>query len=61
MTTDRLLIRSNRVFIIPERRELHVLEGDFRLVPISKPWGWPDVITVVLLSLTEHWGGSSSP
>ena len=25
--------------------------------PISKPRGWPDVITVFLRSLTEHWGG----
>lgn len=57
LITDRLLIRPNRVFIIPEQRDLHVLEGDFRLEPISKPRGWPDVITVFLRSLTEHWDG----
>jgi two-component system, chemotaxis family, protein-glutamate methylesterase/glutaminase len=57
LITDRLLIRPNRVFIIPEQRDLHVLEGDFRLKPISKPRGWPDVITVFLRSLTEHWDG----
>lgn len=57
LITDRLLIRPNRVFIIPEQRDLHVLEGDFRLRPISKPRGWPDVITVFLRSLTEHWDG----
>src|SRR5476649_1197971 len=57
LITDRLLIQPNRVFIIPEQRDLHVLEGDFRLEPISKPRGWPDVITVFLRSLTQHWDG----
>src|ERR1019366_1777207 len=57
LITDHLLIRPNRVFIIPEQRDLHVLDGDFRLEPISKPRGWPDVITVFLRSLTEHWDG----
>lgn len=57
LITDHLLIRPNWVFIIPEQRDLHVLEGDFRLKPISKPRGWPDVITVFLRSLTKHWDG----
>ena len=57
LITEKLDIRPNRVFIIPEKRDLHVLEGEFRLKPISKPRGWPDVITVFLRSLTEHWDG----
>jgi len=57
LISERLLIQSNRVFIIPERRDLHVLDGEFRLKPISKPRGWPDVITVFLRSLTRHWDG----
>jgi two-component system, chemotaxis family, protein-glutamate methylesterase/glutaminase len=57
LITDSLVIRPNCVFIIPEKRDLHVLEGEFRLKPISKPRGWPDVITVFLRSLTEHWTG----
>jgi chemotaxis response regulator CheB len=57
LITDNLLIQPNRVFIIPEQRDLHVLDGEFRLKPISKPRGWPDVITVFLRSLTEHWDG----
>ncbi|HWN44386.1 MAG TPA: chemotaxis protein CheB [Thermoanaerobaculia bacterium] len=57
LITERLLIRPDRVFIIPEQRDLHVLDGEFRLEPISKPRGWPDVITVFLRSLTEHWDG----
>jgi len=57
LITERLLIQPNRVFIIPEQRDLHVLGGEFRLKPISKPRGWPDVITVFLRSLTKHWDG----
>ena len=57
LITERLLIQPNRVFIIPEQRDLHVLDGEFRLKPISKPRGWPDVITIFLRSLTEHWDG----
>lgn len=57
LITERLVILPNRVFIIPERRDLHVLNGEFRLKPISKPHGWPDVITVFLRSLAQHWNG----
>ena len=57
LITEQLLIQPNRVFIIPEQRDLHVQDGKFRLEPISKPRGWPDVITVFLNSLTEHWDG----
>ena len=57
LITERLVIRPNHVFIIPAQRDLHVLDGEFRLDPISKPRGWPDVITVFLRSLTEHWAG----
>ncbi len=55
---DRLQIEPNRVFIIPANRDLHVDDqGQFRLKPISKPRGWPDVITVFLKSLTDCWDG----
>jgi two-component system, chemotaxis family, protein-glutamate methylesterase/glutaminase len=57
LITERLVIRPNHVFIIPEQRDLHVLDGEFRLKPISKPRGWPDVITVFLRSIAQHWGG----
>jgi two-component system chemotaxis response regulator CheB len=57
LITEKLLIRPNRVFIIPSQRDLHVFNGEFRLKPISKPRGWPDVITVFLRSLTENWDG----
>jgi two-component system, chemotaxis family, protein-glutamate methylesterase/glutaminase len=57
LISDRLVVRPNCVFIIPEKRDLHVLHGECRLKPISKPRGWPDVITVFLRSLTENWTG----
>jgi chemotaxis response regulator CheB len=57
LITEKLDITPNQVFIIPEKRDLHVLNEEFRLKPISKPWGWPDVITVFMRSLTENWDG----
>ena len=57
LITEKLDIKPNCVFIIPEKRDLHVLDGEFRLKPISKTWGWPDVITVFMHSLTENWDG----
>src|SRR5665811_942804 len=57
LITERLDIQPNHVFIIPEKRDLHILHDEFRLKPISKPRGWPDVITVFLRSLTRHWNG----
>lgn len=57
LITENLSIEPNHVFIIPENRDLHVLEGEFLLKPISKPRGWPDVITVFLRSLTRYWDG----
>jgi two-component system, chemotaxis family, protein-glutamate methylesterase/glutaminase len=57
LITEKLDIEPNTVFIIPEKRDLHVLNREFRLKPISKPWGWPDVITVFMKSLTENWEG----
>ena len=57
LITDGLDLQPNHVFIIPPQRDLHILDGEFRLKPISKPRGWPDVITVFLRSLIDHWDG----
>jgi two-component system, chemotaxis family, protein-glutamate methylesterase/glutaminase len=57
LITEGLSLQPNHVFIVPAQRDLHVLDGEFRLKPISKPTGWPDVITVFLRSLTKHWNG----
>ena len=58
LITEGLDIAPNQVFIIPSQRDLHVRDGEFRLEPISKPRGWPDVITVFLRSLTQNWDGT---
>ncbi|MFO7525396.1 MAG: chemotaxis protein CheB, partial [Ignavibacteriaceae bacterium] len=57
LITERLDIQPNHVFVIPEKRDLHIFNDEFRLKPISKPYGWPDVITVFLRSLTTNWDG----
>jgi chemotaxis response regulator CheB len=57
LITESLVIQPDHVFIIPPQRDLHVQNGAFRLKPISKPRGWPDVITVFLRSLARNWDG----
>lgn len=57
LISEGMQLEPNKVFIIPSARDLHVLDGEFRLEPISKPHGWPDVITVFLRSLTKNWDG----
>ena len=57
LITEDLSIQPNHVYIIPANRDLHVDDGEFSLKPISKPRGWPDVITVFLRSLTRYWDG----
>lgn len=57
LITDGMPVTPNQVFIIPSNRDLHVQDDVFVLKAISKPWGWPDVITVFLRSLSEHWSG----
>jgi len=55
--TDRLVIAPDHVYIIPANRDLHILDGEFQLKPISQRRCWPDVITVFLRSLTRYWDG----
>ena len=57
LITEKLDIKPNHVFVIPEKRDLHIKDGEFQLKPISKPWGWPDVITVFMRSMSENWDG----
>ena len=57
LITEGLPIQPNHVFIIPSNSELHIQDGEFRLKAISKPKGWPDVITLFLCSLAQNWDG----
>jgi chemotaxis response regulator CheB len=54
---EKLDIKPNQVFIIPQKRDLHILNGEFRLKSISKPHGWPNVITIFMQSLALNWDG----
>ena len=55
--TESLPVQPNHVFIIPSNRDLSLLDGEFRIKPLSKPKGWPDVITRFLRSLAQNWDG----
>ena len=57
LIADNLLVQPDQVFIFPANRDLECRGRFFWLRPISKPQGWPDVITVFLRSLAAHWGG----
>lgn len=57
LIADRLQIEPDHVFIIPTNRDLHVKNGECYLESISKPHGWPDVVTIFLRSLARHWEG----
>jgi len=54
LIAEGLPVTPNRVFMIPEKRDLHVCDGAFQLKPMSKHRGWPDAITVCLVSPTRH-------
>ena len=58
LITPGLRIKPNHVFIIPSNCDLHVLDGAFSLQSRSKLSGWPNVITVFLRSLAQHWSGT---
>jgi two-component system, chemotaxis family, protein-glutamate methylesterase/glutaminase len=57
LIADGMPIRVDCAFIIPERTDLHLHNGRFRLAAISKPRGWPDLITVFLRSLARNLKG----
>ena len=57
LITQDLRIEPNHVYIIPANRDLHIDGELFHLAPISKPRGWPDVITVFLQSMAQFWNG----
>jgi chemotaxis response regulator CheB len=54
---EGMAVVPDRVFVIPSNRDLHIDSASFRLAPISKPRGWPDVITVFLKSVAQSWDG----
>ena len=59
LISERLTVLVNHVYIIPSNRDLHIKSGQFRLKPISKPRGWPDVITIFFQSVIQNWNGKT--
>jgi two-component system, chemotaxis family, protein-glutamate methylesterase/glutaminase len=57
LITDGMLIERNHVYVIPSNCELTLQDEHFHLAEISKPFGWPRVLTVFLKSMAEHWMG----
>ncbi len=52
-----LVIGPNVVFIIPVKRDLHVLNAAFRMRPISRQRESPNAITLFMHALKRHWNG----
>jgi chemotaxis response regulator CheB len=50
------LLEANQVYIMPPRTDMTVQDGQFVLQPQIKPYGWPNTITLFLLSLAEVYG-----
>ena len=59
LITEGLPIHADQVYIIPSNRDLHIALDHFHLEEISKPRGWPDVITVFFRSVIENWRGKT--
>jgi chemotaxis response regulator CheB len=53
------IVRPNCVYILEEERDLHVVDGVFHLAPVSKPTGWPNLVSIFLNSLSSNWRGKS--
>ncbi len=57
LIADGMRIERKHVYVIPSNCELGLHAGHFRLGDISKPFGWPRVLTAFLKSMAEHWMG----
>ena len=54
---DGLVPKVNHIFVSPGKHDLLFSNRAFQLRPVSKPRGWPDIITIFLRSLTDNWNG----
>jgi len=57
LISDGMALERNTVYVIPPNCELTLQDRAFHLTKISKPRGWPRVITVFLKSLAKGWNG----
>ena len=56
--SERMPPRLNHVYV-PPNCDLTLLDSAFHLSPLSKPRGWPNVITIFLESLAQEWKGQA--
>jgi two-component system CheB/CheR fusion protein len=54
--TKGTILEPNRVYIMPPRTEMTIKDDRFVLRAQTKPHGWPNTISLLLLSLAEAYG-----
>jgi two-component system chemotaxis response regulator CheB len=57
LISNGMAVERNHVYVIPPNCELTLRDNAFHLGTITKPFGWPRVITVFLKSTAETWTG----
>lgn len=57
LIVDGMSVEPNHVYVVPPNCELTLCDSAFHLVTISKPFGWPRVITAFLKSAAATWRG----
>ena len=53
---EGMSLEPNRVYLMPPSVEMTVKNNEFALQPPRKPRGWPNTISLLLLSLAEAYG-----
>jgi two-component system chemotaxis response regulator CheB len=57
LITAGMSVERNHVYVAPPNCDLTLHNGAFHLDALSKPFGWPNRITIFLNSLVENWKG----
>lgn len=57
LVREGMPLERNHVYVIPPNCDLTLSADAFHLSALSKPYGWPRVITIFLESLAKHWTG----
>jgi chemotaxis response regulator CheB len=61
LITAGMSVERNHVYVVPPNCDLTLHDGAFHLNALSKPFGWPNRITIFLNSLAENWKGHEPP
>jgi two-component system, chemotaxis family, protein-glutamate methylesterase/glutaminase len=57
LISEGMLLERNHVYVFPPNCDLTLHDGAFHLETLSKPHGWPNVVTIFLESLAAMWKG----